>query len=375
MERKNPRCSQYDLRALENWLAEMAADGWVLAGEWPYFEKAEETQERRFAIEPAAEKDGVPKALLDSRAMMGWEYVCAMDKSAFYVWRSVDKTAQAPRARELAGSWCDKRLTRHLRNWWLGILVLFILYAFWGAYAFRNAEMPLWRTLTDGNAQWTICSMLLTVFCGLWATRREHRDLRRLRKAVRAGEYQEPVAQHAAWYEVMQWLPMVAATAALLTTCAAARAGSRIAQEELAAYPMLHAETFGGVGEDQLGSRYDTALCDTIVVCEGDWVDTLDHYRWTVYATQLEVYKLRVGALAKPLAEELREYYSMEQVKTLNSIDEACYCPSYKGAQFFLLRDGGIVLLYRTDAPDDLRRYSDEFTALLETYRDVLLTR
>ena len=82
MERKNPKCSQYDLRALEAWLAEMAADGWALAGEWPYFEKTEEPQERRFAIEPAAEKDGVPKALLDSRATMGWEYVCAIDKGA-----------------------------------------------------------------------------------------------------------------------------------------------------------------------------------------------------------------------------------------------------------------------------------------------------
>ena len=229
--------------------------------------------------------------------------------------------------------------------------------------------MPLWQTLTDGNAQWTICSMLLTVFCGLWATRREHRDLRRLRRAVRAGEYQEPVAQHAAWYEVMRWLPMIAATAALLTTCAAARDGSRITQEELAAYPMLHAETFGGVGEDQLGSRYDTVLCNTIVACEGDWVDTIDHYRWMVYATQLEVYMLRVGALAKPLAAELREYYGIEQVEDLDGIDEAWYCPSCKGTQYLLLRSGGVVLLYRTDAPDDLREHSDEFAALIGEYR------
>ena len=162
MERKNPKCSQYDLRALENWLAEMAADGWELAGEWPYFDQTEQPQERRFAIEPAAEKDGVPKTLLDSRAMMGWEYVCSMDKGAFCVWRSVGTNAAPPRPRELAGSWCDKRLTRHLRNWWLGILAIFIVYALWGAYTFRNAEMPLWQTLTDGNAQWTICGSIRT---------------------------------------------------------------------------------------------------------------------------------------------------------------------------------------------------------------------
>ena len=51
-------------------------------GEWPYFDKAEEARECRFYIEPAAERGGVPKALLDSRATMGWEYVCAIDKGA-----------------------------------------------------------------------------------------------------------------------------------------------------------------------------------------------------------------------------------------------------------------------------------------------------
>ena len=373
MERKNPKCSQYDLRALENWLAEMAADGWVLAGEWPYFEKAEETQERRFAIEPAAEKDGVPKALLDSRAMMGWEYVCAMDKGAFYVWRSVGASAQVPRPRELAGSWCDKRLTRHLRSWWLGVLLIFLLYAFWAAYTFRDAEMPLWQLLTDGSLQWSCISLLLTVFCGLWATRREHRDLRRLRKAVRAGEYQEPVAQHAAWYEVMRWLPLAAAVAALLTTCAASRDGSRVAQDEAAAYPMLSAETFGGADEGYFSSRYRTVLCDTAVVFEGDWVHSIDHYRWRVHATQLEVYRPRVGALAKPLAAELRGYYGMEPADAPDGIDEAWYCTNRAGAQYLLLRSGGVALLYRTGAPDDLREHPGEFTALLAAYRDAAL--
>lgn len=243
-EKKNPKCSRYDLRALEDWLAALSAEGWALAGEWPYFDKAEEARERRFYIEPAAEQGGVPKALLDSRATMGWEYVCNMDKGAFYVWRSVGKDAHLPRPRELADSWCDKRLTRHLRNWWLGESVAAAMLLGWGTAVFLNAEMPLWQTLTDGSAQWTICSMLLTVFCGLWATRREHRDLRRLRKAVRAGEYQEPVAQREAFYDVMRWLPMVAATAALLTTCAA---------------------TTGG----RFNDGFDTLLCHTIVEREG----------------------------------------------------------------------------------------------------------
>lgn len=38
-------------------------------------------------------------------------------------------------------------------------------------------------------------------------------------------------------------------------------------------------------------------------------------------------------------------------------------------AQYLLLRDGGVVLLYRTDAPDDLRAHLDDFSALLESDR------
>lgn len=375
-EKKNPKCSRYDLRALEDWLERMAAEGWELAGEWPYFEKAEGAQKRFFYIEPAKGQGGVPKALLDTCALSGWEYVCSMDKGAFYVWRSVGKDAHPPRPCELAGSWCDRRLTRHLRSWWLGEALAAVMLALWAAYLCQHAEMPLWQLLTDQSLQWSTLSLLLTVFCGLWATRREHRDLRRLRKAVRAGEYQEPVAQHAAWYEIMNWLPMVVATAVLLTTCAAVRDDeSRITQEELAVYPMLHAETFGGISENCLGSRYDTVLCDTLVLREGNWTNTIDKWRWPVSATQFEVYKPHFAILAGSLEAELRDYYGMEQVETHDGIKDAWYCLGYTEAQYLLLRSGGVVLLYRTDAPDDLRGHLSEFAALSRMYQDFVLTR
>ena len=375
--KKNPKCSRYDLRALEQWLVELAADGFELSGEWAEFDEGEK-QEKRFYIEPAQEKGGVPKALLDSRAMMGWEYVCNIDKGAFYVWRSVGRSANPPRPREMAGSWCDKRLTRRLRNWWLGVLAIFVMYAGYGVYAVLNAEMPLlWSLLTNRNGQWAVLSLLLTVFCGVWAMRREHRDLRRLRKAVRSGEYLEPVAQHTVWYEIMNALPVVVSVALLLTTCAASGGDneSRAAQGELASYPMLRAEALGGAGENRWDSRYGYALCDTVVVREGDWIHTIDKWRWPVNATQLEAYRPRVAALAKPLAAELRDYYGMERAETPDGADEAWYCPNCADAQYFLLRGDGLVLLYRTDAPDDLRRHADEFAELLAQYRETVLTR
>ena len=50
-------------------------------------------------------------------------------------------------------------------------------------------------------------------------------------------------------------------------------------------------------------------------------------------------------------------------------MDAAWYCPDYAGAQYLLLRSGGVVLLYRTDAPGDLREHVSEFAALIGEYR------
>ena len=104
MAKENPKCSRYDLRALEQWLTEQAANGKWLGEQWLEFSDAEPVT-RQFYIEPAQERGGPTQALRDARALSGWEFVCTMDKEAFFVWRSVGERAKPPRMREMPDSW------------------------------------------------------------------------------------------------------------------------------------------------------------------------------------------------------------------------------------------------------------------------------
>lgn len=360
---KHPKCSPYDLRALETWLAELAAGGLELTGSWKEFQEGEKRR-ARFYIEPAEEDAGPSQSLRDSRALLGWEYVCSMEKGAFYVWRSAGETAHRPRARELSGSWADRRLGRKLLWWWIGeFIVAALSVGLLASALYRYADMPVWALLTDGGAQTSSFMLLLGAFCGFWATRREHRDLRRLRKAIREGEYQEAVAQHTVWYEVMRWLPAVV-TLLLLLPFAWRRNGYRNPAE----YPFISAEDLGGAREAREARERSTPLCGVLVVPEGDLADFRDRGGWWLYTTQLEVYRPRPGAFAEPLSRELIEHYGMAQVEPLDGVDAAYY--SRDGTvQYLLLRGGGTVLFYRTNVPDDLRAHGDEFAALLEAYQ------
>ena len=362
---RNPKCSPYDLRALEAWLAELAADGLELTGSWKEFQESEK-RKARFYIEPAQENAEPPQSLRDSRALLGWEYVCSMEKGSFYVWRSTGETAHPPRARELSGSWADKRLGRKLLWFWLGEFVVAALSIILLAGSLYSAEnMPVWSLLTDGGAQMSILTLLLGAFCGFWATRREHRDLRRLRRAIREGEYQEAVAQHVVWYGVMRWLPAVVSLLLLLPFV---RLGIGNGYRDPAEYPFIAAEDMDGAQEERDARERSTPLCDVHIVQEGGLADFRDRRNWWLCTTQLEVYRPRARVLAGPLSRDLIRHYGMAQVNPLDGIDAAYY--GRDGAvQYLLLRGGGTVLFYRTNAPDGLRAHMDEFAALLRAYQ------
>lgn len=365
---KHPKCSPYDLRALEAWLAELAANGLELTGKWKEFRESGKRQ-ARFYIEPAEENAEPSPTLRENRAWMGWEYVCPMEKGAFYVWRSVGETAARPRARELPGSWADKRLGRKLLWWWVGELIVAALSIWFLAFCLYEVNMPVWSLLTDGGRQMSVFTFLLGVFCGFWATRRELRNLRRLRKAVREGTYQEAVAQHEMWYAVMRWLP-AAVTILLLLPFAWFKNGD----VDPAGHPFIAAEDLGGTQEGRdAWERRDarkrgTLFCDILVMREGSYLSAASRGNWWRRETQLEIYHPRPGAFAGPLSRELSRYYSMAQVDTLDGADTAYY--GRDGAiQYLLLRGGSTVLFYCTNAPDDLRAHMDEFAALLRAYQ------
>lgn len=359
--KKNPRCSLYDLRALEVWYAKLAADGLELTDDWQEFREGEK-REKQFYIEPAEENAEPSQSLRDSRALMGWEYVCSMDNGAFYIWRSVNAAANPPRSRELAGSWADKRLGRELLWWWLaqlGSLGLIVLGAF--LLTFRN-DMPVWTLLTDGSDQMHLLTLALGLLCGFWATRRDFLALGRLRRAVRAGEYEAPVAQHTVWYELMRWLPIVIAVLLLLPFFE-----GRDGDFELREQPFLSAGELGGEAGERHAEARNTPLCDLTLVQEGDYADWISRKNWFEYDSQLEIYRPRFGLLAKPLTQEFAQHFNMAQAEALDGME--AYYAAADGVQRMLLRDGGRVLFYRTDAPDDLRRHMGDFAALAEACR------
>lgn len=365
---KHPKCSPYDLRALEAWLAELAADGFELTGSWKEFHEGEKRQ-ASFYIEPAAERAEPSPSLRTSRELLGWEYVCSMEKDAFYVWRSAGETAQRPRARELTGSWADKRLGRKLLWWWGGEFLVAALTIGFLAYCLLEVKMPVWTLLANGSGQMSVFTFLLGVFCGFWATRREHRDLRRLRRAVRDGRYQEAVAQHAVWYAAMRWLPVVAGVLLLIPFVQL-----RNGYWDPAEYPFIAAEDLGGTPgkrdgpERRNAEKRSTLLCDILVVQAESYVPDASRGNWWMRETQLEVYHPRPGAFTGPLSRELSRHYGMTQVNPLDGVDAAYY--GREGVvQYLLLRGGGTLLFYRTDAPDDLRAHAEEFAALLQAYR------
>ena len=359
---KKPKCSSYDLRALEAWLAKLAADGWELTGIWKEFQESEK-REVCFYIEPAEENAEPSSTLRANRELMGWEYVCPMEKGAFHVWRSTGETAHLPRARELSGSWADKRLGRKLLWWWGGELAVAALsVVFLLLFDLFDANMPVWALLVDGGRQMSFFTLVLGAFCGFWATRREYLNLRRLRRAVREGEHQEPLAQHTVWYEVMRWLPAVVAIALLLPFT---RLNGHVDPED---YPFLAAEDLGGAAAEHDAQKRSTPLCDILIVQEGSYVsDTGRSRSWWMTATQLELYRPRPRFLAAPMSRQLSRHYHMAQVDLLDGVDAAYY--GRDGAvQYLVLRGGGTVLFYRTNAPEDLRAHGEEFAALLRAY-------
>ena len=102
---------------------------------------------------------------------------------------------------------------------------------------------------------------------------------------------------------------------------------------------------------------------------------------WWLYSTELDFYAPRISTLAKPLTCELRDYFMGSDAQTLSAdgFDEAYYAEFTRSntrlpnepdevRQFLILRRGGEMLYFRTEAPDDLRDRLDEFTDIFDQY-------
>ena len=149
--------------------------------------------------------------------------------------------------------------------------------------------------------------------------------------------------------------------------------------------PYIGTEMLGGErGSDWYGVRDLSTLLGGHVYSVGEtpYAGTID--TWMQYSTELDFYVPHISVLATPLTHELRDYFMEDGAQTLSidGFDEAYYAEFIKPNtrlpnepdevhQFLILRRGGEVLYFRTEAPDSLREHLDEFADIFNQYSEL----
>ena len=148
--------------------------------------------------------------------------------------------------------------------------------------------------------------------------------------------------------------------------------------------PYLRAEELGGNPFDWCYQRdLSTPLGGRVYsVGETPYAGMIDG--WEQLSTEVDFYAPRISVLATPLTHELRDYFMEDGAQTLSidGFDEAYYAEFIKPNtrlpnepdevhQFLILRRGGEMLYFRTEAPDSLREHLDEFADIFNQYSEL----
>lgn len=386
LSEKSFRGSAYDPRGIERWLAERAADGDELV-DWNRF-RAGEPRRCRFYLEPAAEKGGPDAALRERRALTGWEFVCTSKNGLFYVWRG-EAAAHTPAPRECTESYAYRAVRGKLLRSRLSQLLLPLAAALLCWWIVRKSDLPLRGLITVGAEGIVQGAALLSSFAfAALSDAQERRNLRALRHAMENGEPVGP-ARRDRWAKPGKIVSVVF----LILTFVLGLYGSGASDGETYDTPPLPYVSAGMLGGDAadwyelreqrtvLGGRISALGEPPYAGMIGDW--------W-LYSTELDFYALRISALAAPLTHELRDYFaasgdhheSSARKIEVDGFDEAYYIANtffrYPNSaapedqivrQFLILRRGGCVLFYRTEAPEGLLSHLDEFETVFERYR------
>lgn len=127
---KYPPVSIFDIKEIEDWLEEMAAEGWYLneAGSYAWHFEAGEPGNVRYRIDPATEKKGKPdeEKRLDYEEM-GWRYA-ATQREFYHIFMSDDPEAEELHTDAVVESFSVRMLEKKLKNELLeGVLILALL--------------------------------------------------------------------------------------------------------------------------------------------------------------------------------------------------------------------------------------------------------
>ena len=362
------KVSAYDPRGIEQWLSERAAEGKLLLRGDEFV--IGEPCECRYHLEPALDDDDPDKRTRETRAQMGWDYVCRTKDGIFYIWRG-GMSARAPSPRPCTDSYGYRRLRKKMRgSYFLPLISLasFAVIVYILAYL---PKLPILSLITmTKSAALQIIALLLSCFLALLSDAQERREMRALKRAMEDCERTEKM-QRNRWARLNRLFGIVMSVLPLMLIIYVGSGSPYSEAYDEPPLPYISAEALGGDAADWYEVRDLTTLLFGRVrsVGETPYVERVND--WWQYSTEVDFFAPRISALAKPLTRELRDYFmgSGAQTLSLDGFDEAYYAKNaFEDAQFLLLRRGGEVLYFRTAAGDDLRDRLEEFAELFDQY-------
>lgn len=373
------KVSAYDPRGIEQWLSERAAEGKLLlcGDEFVIGEPCE----CRYHLEPALDDADPDKRTRETRAQMGWDYVCRTKDGIFYIWRG-GMSARAPSPRPCADSYGYRRLRKKLRRSYF-LPMIFLVVDIWLVYfLFSALSLPVMSFLTMEKSEVIqFVSIILGSILGILSEAKERNEMWTLKRAMEACERTEKM-QRNRWAKADRALTIIAGVLALALIFWRVNDTAYGDSYDEPPLPYIGTEMLGGErGSDWYGVRDLSTLLGGHVYSVGEtpYAGTID--TWMQYSTELDFYVPRISGLAVPLTRELRDYFMENGAQTLSldSFDEAYYAEFIKPNtqfpnepdevhQFLILRRGGEVLYFRTAAGDDLRDRLEEFAELFDQY-------
>ena len=362
------KVSAYDPHGIEQWLSERAAEGKLLLRGDEFV--IGEPCECRYHLEPALDDDDPDKRTRETRASMGWEYVCRTKDGIFYIWRG-GMSARAPSPRPCTDSYGYRRLRKKMRGSYFLPLVSLASFAVIVYILAYLPKLPILSLITmTKSAALQIIALLLSCFLALLSDAQERREMRALKRAMEDCERTEKM-QRNRWARLNRLFGIVMSVLPLMLIVSVGSGSPYSEAYDEPTLPYLRAEELGGDPFDWCYQRdLSTPLGGHVYsVGETPYAGMIDD--WEQLSTEVDFYAPRISALATPLTRELRDYFmgSGAQTLSLDSFDEAYYAENTSGdTQFLILRRGGEVLYFRTAAGDDLRDRLEEFAELFDQY-------
>mgnify|MGYP002766543839 FL=1 len=372
------KVSAYDPRGIEQWLSERAAEGKLLLRGDEFV--IGEPCECRYHLEPALDDDDPDKRTRETRASMGWDYVCRTKDGIFYIWRG-GMSARAPSPRPCTDSYGYRRLRKKMRGSYFLPLVSLAAFAAIVYILAYLPELPILSLITmTKSAALQIIALLLSCFLALLSDAQERREMRALKRAMEDCERTEKM-QRNRWARLNRLLGIVMSVLPLMLIVSVGSGSPYSEAYDEPTLPYLRAEELGGDPFDWCYQRdLSTPLGGHVYsVGETPYAGMIDD--WEQLSTEVDFYAPRISVLATPLTHELRDYFmgSGAQTLSIDGFDEAYYAEFIKPNtrlpnepdevhQFLILCRGGEVLYFRTAAGDDLRDRLEEFAELFDQY-------